>query len=77
MKCSKAKQNHIMYIFAEQREAQKIDIYPIYMPSGARPNFFGVLFPLKPTLQLLNLISKPQNLSKSKKIGKNRNFSEK
>ena len=40
MKCSKAKQNHIIHIFAEQSEAQKIDAYTIYMPSEARPKIF-------------------------------------
>ena len=45
-----------------------MDIYTIHMASEAMHKFFGVLFPLKPILQLLNLISKAQNLAKSKKI---------
>ena len=45
MKCSKANQNHIIHIFAEQREAQKIEIYTIYMPSEVRQKFFwGTIF---------------------------------
>ena len=45
MKCSKAKQNHIIHISAEQSEAKKIDIYTIDMPSGARREKFWVLIP--------------------------------
>ena len=40
MKCSKTKQNHIIHTFAEQSEAQRIDIYTTYMPSEARQIFF-------------------------------------
>ena len=45
MKCSQAKQNHIVHIFAEQSEAQKIEIHTIHMPSAARQKFFlGTIF---------------------------------
>ena len=47
MKCSKAKQNHIMHISAEQSEAQKIYIQTIYMPSEARQKFFWATIFLK------------------------------
>ena len=77
MKCSKAKQNHIIHTFAEQSEAHRIDIQQQLYAERSEAKFFFGTISLKTILQLLILISKPQNLSKSKKIGKNRNFSEK
>ena len=40
MKCSKAKQNHIIHTFAEKSEAAGC-IYIMYKPCGARQNFLG------------------------------------
>ena len=47
MKCRKPEQNHIIHLFAEESEGQKIDIETIYMPSGAREKFLWVTFFLK------------------------------